>query len=91
MAFPRPECEFGRQGDEECKTADLEAETRYHDVSTHVVFRDGVGTTCNGPTGGLEEKRKEVAANKEYGVSPRSDAGDVLAVDDHDAGEAKVN
>lgn len=49
-----------------------------------------IGCGCEPATGALEDQRDEVACHEDNCVDARAAAGDILVVDDNDAGEAEV-
>ena len=90
-AAERAPGELGAEGGEEREREDLEGESCDHDVDAHLVLAGRVGARGDGAADGLQHQRDEVAGYEGEGVGAGTEAGEVFAVDDYDAGQAEVD
>lgn len=92
-ALPGPakaDRELHPQSREDEQRDDLEHDTGYHDGPSCVTPGFIVRSGCESSAAALEDEGDEVACHESDCVRAWTEAGDFLAVDDDDAGEAEV-
>lgn len=69
----------------------MERQPRDHDVDACLLGRVASGRIGDATPDGLEDERKDVAADEDNGVRAGFEAGEGFAVDDDDTGEGQID
>ena len=90
--LPRPHGKIHTEAHEYKKRKDLKRQPRNHDVNPILTLRRILTGRRIGQRSAysLQYQRKEIGCDEDHGVGPRSEAGELLSVDDDDAGEAQI-